>query len=227
MLDCNNLERVEERITKACERSGRKREEVVLLGATKTVKPEIIRHFYRCGLKVFGENRVQEFLKKHEELKDLNIEWHFIGRLQSNKVKYIIDKVELIHSLDRESLLDEIEKRAGKINKIQRVLLEVNVGAEETKGGVLPEEVFSFTEKVLSRKNISLEGLMTIPPYEEDPERSRKYFVLLRELKEKLEEEFSLKLPHLSMGMSDDFEIAIEEGATIVRIGTLLFGERG
>ncbi len=226
MLDCSNLERVEERITRVCERSGRKREEIILLGATKTVKPEVIRDFYGCGLKVFGENRVQEFLKKYEALKDLNIEWHFIGRLQSNKVKYIIDKVELIHSLDRDSLLDEIEKRAGRINKIQRVLLEVNVGAEETKGGVLPEEVFSFAEKVLSGKNVSLEGLMTIPPYEKEPEESRKYFVLLRELKEKLEREFSVKLPHLSMGMSNDFEIAIEEGATIVRIGTLLFGER-
>ena len=226
MLDCSNLERVEERIARACERSGRKREDIILLGATKTVKPEIIRHFYSCGLKVFGENRVQEFLKKYEALKDLNIEWHFIGRLQSNKVKYIIDKVELIHSLDRESLFDEVEKRAGRINKIQRVLLEVNVGGEETKGGVLPEEVFNFTEKALSRKNISLEGLMTIPPYEEDPEKSRKCFVLLRELREKLEREFSLKLHHLSMGMSNDFEIAIEEGATIVRIGTLLFGER-
>jgi len=226
MLDCSNLERVEERIARACERSGRRREDVILLGATKTVKPEVIRHFYECGLRVFGENRVQEFLKKYEALKDADIEWHFIGRLQSNKVKYIIDKVELIHSLDRDSLLEEINKRAGRINKVQRVLLEVNVGEEETKGGVLPQDVFKFTEKILGKEYISLEGLMTIPPYEEDPEKSRKYFVMLRDLRDKLEREFSVRLPHLSMGMSGDFEVAIEEGATIVRIGTLLFGER-
>ncbi len=223
---CSNLEKVKERIHKACEKAGRKIEEVKLLGASKTVPAEKIKVFYECGLRLFGENRVQEFLKKYDVLKNLSIEWHFIGQLQSNKVKYIIDKVALIHSLDRESLLEEIEKRAGNYGKVQEVLIEVNVGKEPSKGGVFPEGLKSLVENTLLKKHIKLKGLMTIPPYEEDPERSRKYFVMLRELKEEVEKEFGIKLDELSMGMSSDFEIAIEEGATIVRIGTLLFGGR-
>ncbi len=226
MVKCSNLERVRERIFKACERSGRNLNEVKLLGATKTVPSSVIRDFYECGLRLFGENRVQEFLKKFEDLKDLDIEWHFIGQLQSNKVKYIIDKVELIHSLDRESLLEEINKRAKKLNKKQKVLIEVNIGKEGTKGGVYPEEVKPFSEKVLASENVELLGLMTIPPYSENPEDSRKYFIEMRKIKENIERDFGIKLKELSMGMSQDFEVAIEEGATIVRIGTLLFGER-
>lgn len=225
-MSCDRLEHVEERIQYACERAGRKREEVLLLGASKSVAPEKLREFFYCGLKTFGENRVQEFLKKYEELKNLSIDWHFIGRLQSNKVKYIIDKVSLIHSIDRESLLEELQKRAEKIGKVQEALIEVNLGGEETKGGVEPENLRAFFEKCLKMKNINVVGLMCIPPYREDPEDVRPYFAKLRSLKEKLEEEFGLKLLHLSMGMSHDFEVAIEEGATIVRIGTLLFGER-
>ncbi len=226
MIICSNLERVKESILKACERSGRKPEEVKLLGASKTVPPETVRAFFKCGLTLFGENRVQEFLKKYDSLRDLPIEWHFIGQLQSNKVKYIIDKVKLIHSLDRESLLEEIEKRAGKIRRVQDVLIEVNIGKEFSKGGVTPEEIGKLVEAVLLKQNVKLKGLMTIPPYEENQERSRKYFIRLRKLKENIERDFGIKLSELSMGMSNDFEIAIEEGATIVRIGTLLFGER-
>lgn len=225
-MSCQRLELVEERILRACERTGRKREEVMLLGVSKSQPPEKIRKLFTCGLKSFGENRVQEFLKKYEELEDLSIDWHFIGRLQSNKVKYILDKVSLIHSLDRESLLEELQKRAEKFGKVQEVLIEVNVGGEETKGGVEPSELKSFFEKVLKAQNLKVLGLMCIPPYREDPQEVRPYFRILRRLKEELEREFSVSLPHLSMGMSHDFEVAVEEGATIVRIGTLLFGER-
>ncbi|MFN3870166.1 MAG: YggS family pyridoxal phosphate-dependent enzyme [Aquificaceae bacterium] len=225
-MACESLSYVEERIIKACERAGRERGHILLLGASKGVPLERIREFYTCGLSIFGENRVQEFLKKWECLKDLPINWHFIGRLQSNKVKYIIDKVSLIHSLDRESLLEELEKRAKAISKVQEVLVEVNVGGEETKGGIEPENLKAFFEKVLKAEHIKVLGLMCIPPYREDPEEVRPYFSFLRRLKEDLEKEFGVKLPHLSMGMSHDFEVAIEEGATIIRVGTLLFGGR-
>ena len=157
-----------------------------------------------------------------------DIEWHFIGRLQSNKVKYIIDKVRLIHSVDRPSLVDELQKRATKkgIEKVD-VLLEVNVGGEETKGGVSPEEAPQLLEYILKNAPaLRVKGLMTIPPYREDPEEVRPYFARLRELRDKLAEEFNLELPELSMGMSHDYEVAVEEGATIVRVGSAIFGER-
>ncbi len=226
MTACGNLQHVRERIEKACARSGRSAAEVILLGASKTVPPERIKEFYKCGLKTFGENRVQEFTAKYEALRGLDIDWHFIGRLQTNKVKYLMGKVSLIHSVDRKSLADEIEKRAQRAGLIQRVLLEVNVGGEETKGGVAPGELPELFSYVKGLPSLKVEGLMTIPPYREDPEEVRPFFSKLRELKRRLEEEFGTTLKHLSMGMSHDFEVAIEEGATIVRVGTLLFGER-
>jgi len=214
---------LEEKISKACERAGRKREEVLLLGASKYATVEQIRQAYHCGVKVFGENRVQEFLKKLESLRDLPIDWHFIGRLQTNKVKYIVDKVSLIHSLDRISLADEIDKRAKKVGKVQDVLIEVNLGGEESKGGVHPEELENLFQYTLNLSNLRVLGLMAIPPYMEDPQMVRPYFAKLRQLKEKLERLYNVKLPHLSMGMSADFEVAIEEGATIIRLGSALF----
>ncbi len=226
MGECERLQEVLSRIERACHRSGRDPKEVTLLGATKTIPEEVIRKFYSCGLKVYGENRAQEFLKKYEALRDLSIDWHFIGRLQTNKVKYLIGKVSLIHSLDRESLADEIQKRAQKAGKVQEVLIEVNLGGEETKGGVEPENLKKLAEYTLSKPNIKITGLMAIPPYKEDPEEVRPYFAELRKLRDDLERDLGIELPHLSMGMSHDFEVAVEEGATIVRIGTLLFGER-
>jgi pyridoxal phosphate enzyme (YggS family) len=205
-------------------RKGRKkREEVLLLCASKYANAEKIREAYQCGVRAFGESRAQDFLKKFEELKDLPIDWHFIGNLQTNKVKYIIDKVSLIHSLDRQSLAEEIQKRAERLGKVQDVLIEVNVGREETKGGVYEEDLEKLFEYCLSLKNLRVLGLMAIPPYKENPEEVRPYFVKLRKLKEKLEELYKIKLPHLSMGMSGDFEVAVEEGATIVRIGSAIF----
>ncbi len=219
---CKSLEEIQERILRACERSGRKREEVTLLGASKGVSWEVISTFYECGLKTFGENRVQEFLKKYDNLKDRNIDWHFIGRLQTNKVKYIIDKVSLIHSLDRESLADEINRSAKRKEKVQKVLVEINF-EEETKGGVKPENLKALYEYTLNLENLQVTGLMCIPPYRKDPEDVRPYFREMAKLKRELEYEYRVTLPELSMGMSSDFEVAIEEGATIVRIGTALF----
>ena len=226
MSACYAYEAVLEKLHKACERAGRDPSEVVLLGASKTVPPDRIREFYNCGLKVFGENRVQEFMKKWESLKALDIDWHFIGRLQSNKVKYILGKVSLIHSLDRESLAREISKRATALGTEQECLIEVNVGGEDTKGGISPSELERFTEFVISLGGIRIQGLMCIPPYREDPEEVRPYFARLRELRDSLSERLGIRLSELSMGMSHDFEVAIEEGATIVRVGTALFGER-
>jgi conserved hypothetical protein TIGR00044 len=220
---CHKIQEIEQRLARACERAGRKREEVLLLGASKYANAEKIREAYQCGVRVFGESRAQDFLKKFEELKDLPIDWHFIGNLQTNKVKYIIDKVSLIHSLDRRSLAEEIQKRAERLGKVQDVLIEVNVGKEETKGGVYEEDLEKLFEYCLSLKNLRVLGLMAIPPYKENPEEVRPYFVKLRKLKETLEELYKIKLPHLSMGMSGDFEVAVEEGATIVRIGSAIF----
>ena len=220
---CHKIQEIEQRLAKACERAGRKREEVLLLGASKYANAEKIREAYQCGVRVFGESRAQDFLKKFEQLRDLPIDWHFIGNLQTNKVKYIIDKVSLIHSLDRQSLADEIQKRAERLGKVQDVLIEVNVGKEETKGGVYEEDLEKLFEYCLSLKNLRVLGLMAIPPYKENPEEVRPYFVKLRKLKEKLEDLYKVKLPHLSMGMSEDFEVAVEEGATIVRIGSAIF----
>ena len=226
MTPCERLNNVLEKIERACEKAGRGKNCARLLGASKTVPPERIKEFYACGLNLYGENRVQEFLKKYEALKELNIEWHFIGQLQTNKVKYLMGKVSLIHSLDRKGLADEIQKRAFKNNLVQDVLIEVNIGGEETKAGVAPEKLKELFEYTLELPNVKVIGLMTIPPYLENPEEVRPYFRKLYKLKEEIEKEFNVSLPHLSMGMSHDFEIAIEEGATIVRIGTLLFGER-
>jgi len=223
---CERLEEVLGRIKSACRRSGRNPDEVTLLGATKTVPPQRIEEFYRCGLRTFGENRVQEFLKKLEALGHLDIDWHFIGRLQSNKVKYLIGKVSLIHSLDRRSLAEEIQKRSERAGIVQEVLIEVNLGGEESKAGVSPDEAAELLSYTLSLPNLRVRGLMCLPPYLDDPEEVRPYFIKLRQLRDSLEREFSLSLPHLSMGMSHDFEVAVEEGATIVRVGTLLFGER-
>jgi pyridoxal phosphate enzyme (YggS family) len=220
---CQKIQEIEQRLARACERAGRKREEVLLLGASKYANAEKIREAYQCGMRAFGESRAQDFLKKFEELKDLPIDWHFIGNLQTNKVKYIIDKVSLIHSLDRPSLAEEIQKRAERLGKVQDVLIEVNVGKEETKGGVYEEDLEKLFEYCLSLKNLRVLGLMAIPPYKENPEEVRPYFVKLRKLKEKLEDLYKIKLPHLSMGMSGDFEVAVEEGATIVRIGSAIF----
>ncbi|MBX0312043.1 MAG: YggS family pyridoxal phosphate-dependent enzyme [Sulfurihydrogenibium sp.] len=221
-----NVLKIEERIQKACDKVGRKREEVILLAASKTQPVEKIIEAYESGIRYFGENRVQEGIEKIEKLKEYSdIHWHLIGGLQTNKVKYAVKYFELIHSVDRQALVDEIEKRGEKLNKVIDGLIEVNFG-EESKFGVKEENLKELFEYILTKKYIKIHGLMAIPPYFENPEDVRPYFIKLRTLRDNLEKEYNVKLPHLSMGMSHDFEVAIEEGATIVRIGTAIFGER-
>ncbi|NPA52947.1 MAG: YggS family pyridoxal phosphate-dependent enzyme [Aquificae bacterium] len=224
----HNLEKIFEIVKLSAEKSGRKFEDITVLGASKTQPPEKLFEAYKAGLRYFGENKVQEGIKKIDLLKDKmpDAHWHLIGGLQTNKAKYAVKYFELIHSLDRESLADELDKRAKKINRIQDVLIEVNIGEEDTKYGVHPNDLKALFEYTLTKKNLNVQGLMCIPPYFENKESSRPYFVKLRHLKENLEKEFGIELPHLSMGMSHDFDIAVEEGATIVRIGTAIFGER-
>jgi len=223
-----NFEKIVEIVKSSAQKSGRKFEDITILGASKTQPPEKLLEAYEAGLRYFGENKVQEGTKKIDLLKDKMPEahWHLIGGLQTNKAKYAVKYFEMVHSLDRESLADELDKRAKKIEKVQDVLIEVNIGEEDTKHGVHPDNLKRLFEYVLTKENLKVLGLMCIPPYSENKESSRPYFAKLRQIKEELEKEFNVNLPHLSMGMSNDFDVAIEEGATIVRIGTLLFGER-
>ena len=229
MIDIKrNLKIVREKIAEACAKSGRKPEEVMILAVTKTVPPERIREAYNLGIVTFGENRVQEAREKIEKLKDLDIKWHMIGHLQTNKVKYAVNLFTYIESVDREKLVLELSKRLKKLNKVMPILVEVNLGYEESKSGVLPEKLFDLIKLISEHKNLKLKGLMTVPPYFEDPEKVRPYFQRLRELLETINSKnlYPEKLKELSMGMSNDYPIAVEEGATIVRIGTAIFGPR-
>ncbi len=220
-----NYEKIREEIEKACDKVGRKPEEVKVLGATKTRSLEEIKEAYRVGIRLFGENRVQEAREKIPNLKELQgAQWHMIGHLQRNKVKYAVELFNAIETVDRKSLVDEIEKRLK--GREMEVLIEVKLSFEESKHGCRPEEVKELAEYILERPNLKLKGLMTVPPFYEDVELVRPFFIRLREIKEKLEEELKVELPELSMGMSHDFKVAVEEGATIVRIGTALFGPR-
>ncbi len=220
-----NLEQVWSRIEKAKERSGRK-DNILLVAVSKTKPVELIQMALELGQFDFGENYAQELRDKSRQIPDPRIRWHFIGTLQRNKVKYLIGKVVLIHSVDSLALLEEIEKRAGKAEVKMPILLEVKLSPEESKAGVGVERLRSLVESALQKPHIKLQGLMTMPPYFPDPQQARPYYVHLRELRDKLEGELGIKLPQLSMGMSNDFEVAIEEGATIVRVGTAIFGER-
>ncbi|WP_333653501.1 YggS family pyridoxal phosphate-dependent enzyme [Dissulfurispira sp.] len=224
-----NASNILKKISHAAMRAGRSPDEVKLIAVTKTVGIGTIKDAIDAGLRIFGENRVQEARDKISNLKSqiLNsrIEWHLIGYLQKNKAKYAVQLFDLIHTVDSVELAEELNKQAEKIGKIQRVLVQVKLSEEETKHGVSEEELIPMLEKIKRLNNLRLEGLMTMPPFFEDAEKARPYFRKLRELREKAEKQ-EFKLPELSMGMSNDFEVAIEEGATMVRIGTAIFGER-
>jgi len=222
-----NLKRVRERIEKAAYRARRGVEEVKLVAVTKGVNAERIIEAAGLGINAFGENYAQEFRDKRdlvEKAIERKVEWHFIGRLQKNKVKYL-DGVSLIHSLDSASVAQEINKRAEKLETNVPVLIEVNIGEEGVKGGIKSRHLDDFLSVLSSFPRIEVNGLMTMPPFFDNPEMVRPYFRKLRELRDRLQERFP-KLRELSMGMSGDFEVAIEEGATIVRIGTAIFGLR-
>lgn len=223
-----NLSVVQAQIHEACARAGRSPSEVTLIGVTKTVTPDRIREGISAGIAHLGENYVQEALKKVEVLSDLDVSWHFIGHLQSNKVKSVVDWCDMIHTVDRESLALEIDRQAGKRGRVIPVLLQVNIGDEETKSGVAPEGLMPLFRAVSRFEWLAVRGLMVLPPYEENPELARPYFASLRGLLNRLKEESTNPedLCELSMGMSHDFEVAIEEGATLIRVGTALFGIR-
>lgn len=221
------------RMGRAAMRADRNPEDVKLIAVTKTVGLPLIKDAADDGLRLFGESRIQEARGKIERFAEIRnteryegIEWHLIGHLQKNKAKQAVELFDLVHSLDSAELAAEINMQAEKTGKIQRVLVQVKLSEEETKHGVAEGELLLLLDRVVAFKNLKLEGLMTIPPYFEDPEQARPYFRKLMEIKTRAEEA-GFKLPELSMGMSDDFEVAIQEGATMVRIGSAIFGERG
>ena len=223
----DNLYEVEERIQEACRRAGRDRSEVTLVAVSKTKPAEMLREAYDLGVRVFGENKVQEIREKYEVLPK-DIEWHMIGHLQTNKVKYIVDKVRLIHSVDSFKLAEVIEKEAEKHGRTVDVLLEVNVAEEASKFGLKTSDVLPMAEKISQLPHVNLRGLMTIAPFVENPEKNRAIFANLHELyvdiKEKNIDNGTVSI--LSMGMTNDYEVAVEEGATMVRVGTGIFGAR-
>jgi PLP dependent protein len=220
-----NLETIRLRIKAACDRCDREPNSLTLLAVTKTQPPEIVSAAAGLGLLIFGENKVQE-AKAKIPLCPGKLRWHFIGHLQSNKCRDAMQLFQMIQGVDSLSLAQEINKRAAEAAKTMPVLLEVNLAGEASKFGYRPEKLLAELKEINCLPRIEIQGLMTVPPWTPDAENSRSYFRRLRELKLQCEQMLGAPLPHLSMGMSGDFEVAIEEGATIVRIGTALFGER-
>ena len=223
----DNLNDVEKRIQAACDRSGRKREEVLLVAVSKTKPVEMIEEIMAAGIVEFGENKPQELRDKYEVLPK-NLHFHMIGHLQTNKIKYVIDRAVLIHSIDSIRLAEAVNAEAKKHGRIMPVLVEVNVAQEESKSGFLVEETEEAIREIAKLSNIRVEGLMTIAPFVENAEENRQYFVKLRKLSVDIAAKNidNVTMHHLSMGMTGDYEVAIEEGATMVRVGTGIFGER-
>lgn len=222
-----NLESVEARIQAACDRCGRKRSEVTLISVSKTKPVEVLKEAYNLGVRVFGENKVQELEQKIPEFPD-DVSWHMIGHLQRNKIKYIAGKVDLIHSVDSLRLAEAIQKEAEKRDITIPVLIEVNAANEESKFGVSVEDAKALVKEVAKLDRVKILGLMTIAPYVVDSEENRQYFRKIKDLSVDIANENidNVSMEILSMGMTGDFEVAIEEGATLVRVGTGIFGER-
>jgi len=221
----NNLEIINEKIKKAALKVERNPEEIKLVAVTKTATIEQIEEAIKAGVKIIGENKVQEAKEKYQII-TADIEWHLVGHLQTNKVKYAVEIFDCIHSVDSIKLAEEIDKRSLQFGKTTNVLVEVNVSGEETKYGIKPEEVVLFLKNISEFTGIRVRGLMTIAPIVEDKEEVRPYFRRLRELSKEIKSKNikNVKMDYLSMGMSEDFEIAIEEGANMVRIGRGIFG---
>lgn len=222
-----NLFSVEERIREVCSRCGRSYEEVKLIAVSKTKPVNMLQEIYDAGMRDFGENKPQEIRDKYPVLPD-DIRWHMIGNLQKNKIKYIIDRACMIHSVDSVSLAEAVSLEAEKRGIVMPVLVEVNMAGEDTKGGLVPEETEAFIRSISRLTNIRIEGLMTVAPFTENPEENRKYFRALKKLLVDINGKNidNVDMHELSMGMTGDFEVAIEEGATMVRVGTGIFGER-
>lgn len=222
-----NLAEVEKKVCEACERAGRSRDEVTLIAVSKTKPVSMIEELLPGGTRDFGENKVQELCEKYEVLPK-DIRWHLIGHLQRNKVKYIADMAYLIHSVDSLRLAEAISEEGVKKGVTVPILIEVNVAGEESKFGVTPEETESLVREIAKLPSIQIKGLMTIAPYVEDPEENRVHFSRLRQLSVDIREKNidNVSMNVLSMGMTGDYQVAIEEGATMVRVGTGIFGER-
>ncbi len=222
----DNIGEVRERVRKSAEKVGRDPDEIKIVAVTKTVPVEKIKLAVESGLTILGENRVQELLEKDPALS--GVEWHLIGHLQTNKVKYIVDKVSMLHSLDSIGLAGEISKRMNTLGRVMEVLVQVNVAGEESKFGIKPSEAVGFVDAVRKLPGLKLKGLMTIAPMVTDPEETRPVFRQLKNLAEEIKTMGypEVEMSHLSMGMSNDYKVAVEEGATLIRLGSTIFGSR-
>ncbi len=215
-----NLEKVRSRIASACQRAGRAADEVTLIAVTKTVGPAEVRELYELGVRDFGENRVPDGLEQMQALAEADARWHMIGHLQRNKAAQAVEGGFIrIHSVESAKLVDVLDRLGTRVD----ILLEVNVSGEQSKYGLQPDGLPNLVEKVLASEKLTLRGLMTMAPFSDNPEDARSHFRRLREVRDKCQKRFNIDLPHLSMGMTGDFEVAIEEGATLVRVGTALF----
>lgn len=223
-----NIETIRSRIAEACGKARRDPDEVTLLAVSKTFSSDAIAEAVAAGIVDVGENYVQELLNKKLQLESLPVRWHFIGHLQSNKVKYVAGWIHLVHAVDSIGLASELDKRAKQAGRVIDVLLEVNTTGEKSKFGLRPEATTGFVQSLAAFQNIRIAGLMTIGPFLPDPEGSRPMFRTLRLLKDEVAalNQPNVEMRHLSMGMTGDFEVAIEEGATIIRVGTAIFGKR-
>ncbi len=226
-ITADNLKRVQSNILRACQKAGRNTEDVCLIAVSKTKPVSMIEEVMSEGILDFGENKPQELRDKYDVLPK-NLRWHMIGNLQRNKVKYVVGRAVMIHSVGSVELAQEIQKEAAKKDLVMPCLIEVNMAKEASKGGIMPEDAIGFVRSVSSLPNLHIEGLMTIAPYVSDPEENRIYFRGLRNLAVDINRENidNICMRHLSMGMTGDYEVAIEEGATMVRVGTGIFGER-
>lgn len=224
----NNISHLENRIAKTALHYHRSSDEIRLVVVGKTQSVEAIRAAIESGASIIGENYIQEARTAFDAIIDQEIEWHFIGHLQSNKAKYAVRMFDLIHTVDSVKLANELDKQAAKIGKIQKILVQINISGEQTKAGVAPQDTVATVQHIAGLENLHLKGFMTMPPFFDDPERARPYFARLRELRDDIVARGIIheNLTELSMGMTGDFEAAIAEGATLVRIGTAIFGER-
>ncbi|MEJ2155761.1 MAG: YggS family pyridoxal phosphate-dependent enzyme [Desulfobacteraceae bacterium] len=224
MID--RLSAIKKRIANAASACGRSPEDVRLVAVGKTQPAERVRQAILSGADIIGENYIQEAREKFDQLAQLTVQWHFIGHLQRNKAKFAVRMFDLVHTVDSLRLARELDHQAYKINKIQPILIQVNISGEPSKSGTDEAQTLDLAQNLRNLKNLRLQGLMTMPPYFDAPEKARPFFRALRKLRDRLEGQLDIALRELSMGMTGDFEVAIEEGATLVRIGTALFGAR-
>ena len=219
-----NLKKIREKNELACKKAKRSSEEITIVAVTKQVSIDQIREVLKLGIKDIGENRIQEAVLKHNAIGSVGIKWHLVGHLQTNKVKEAVKIFDLIHSVDSIRVAEEIDKQASNINKIQDILVQVNASLEASKFGIKPQEAIEIIKEIAKLKNLNIKGLMTVAPIVDNPEQARPYFRMLRELKDRINQLTNNQLTILSMGMTDDYQVAIEEAATMIRLGRAIFG---